>query len=34
MQKSNKRVCYGFYKKHNAEWCLGKDALNVARNIY
>ena len=31
MQKSNKRICYGFYKNHNDEWCLGKDALNVAK---
>ena len=31
MNNSNKRICYGFYKKHNDEWCLSKDVLNVAK---
>ena len=31
MQNTNKRICYGFYKKHNDEWCLSKDALNVVK---
>ena len=30
-KENNKRICYGFYKKHNDEWCLSKDALNVAK---
>ena len=31
MKTINKRICYGFYKNHNDDWCLGKDALNVAK---